>query len=82
MQPSWRQSDKRTCDACVGQEIVFKNICLFRSLEYFKEQFTELLKEDSSVEKSYYSFIVLESRSSNLVRNTSHAKRGFLMVLQ
>jgi hypothetical protein len=78
--PSWRQSDKRTRDVCAGQEIVFKKICLFRSLVYFKEQFTELMKEESSVEKIYYSFILWELRSSNLFRNTSHAERGFCIA--
>ena len=54
IRPSWRQSDKRTRDVYAGQEIVFKKICLFRSLLHFKEQFTELLKEESLVEKMYY----------------------------
>jgi hypothetical protein len=82
IRPSWRQSDKRTREVCAGQEIVFKRICLFRSLVYFKGQFTELLKEESSVEKSHYSFIVSEFPVSNLVRNTSRAERRLFIVLQ
>lgn len=54
----WRQPDKRTRDFYAGRAIVFKRICLFRSLVYFKEQFTELLKDESSVEISHYSFVV------------------------
>jgi len=54
----WRQSEKRTRDVYAGRAIVFKRICLFRNLVYFKEQFAELLRDESSVEKSYCSFIV------------------------
>jgi hypothetical protein len=82
IRPGWRQSDKRTREVYEGQEIVFKTICLFRCLLYFKEQFTELLKEESSVEKRYYSFILWELRILNLIQNTSHAERGIFIVLQ
>jgi len=82
IRPSWRQSDKRIREVYAGQEIVFKKICLFSSLLYFREQFTDILIEESSVQKSYYSFIVWELQISNLVRNTSHAERGLFIILQ